>query len=415
MATTAMAMAMATMKDTLGLNTQEPIKSKSAKKKAKAKTVRGDKTPITLITPITPITPIIITLEHTPTPTPTSINIKKISDLDVTTKISMIGKMLVQHNTQYAITIINNLIKQNIDMHQIIYIIEELLSFGDIEFLRFVNSFNSGIINMFTNLDKILYKMDTDTILTLLYDKIIDIELSAKLNKVSLANVMYIIIQFSDYNKDIKQYLFDLYVSQCVINFNKNQKTNTPHTPHTPNTPNTLINTATNKQVDSIEETKNINKLKYKLIRDLDAQLLIHMVHYNICNDIFVYVKACVDSNMLSPEILNFDRILEAYQTMENTYKDEVNNKCLRSRLVGVIKLISKYCLDKLANIPIFTEYKQHFNTYYNIQIMSRLNIENKNTQQSQQLSKQLDLICIDSYKYINSQLSWGSQYDLDF
>ena len=118
---------------------------------------------------------------------------------------------------------------------------------------------------------------------------------------------------------------------------------------------------------------------------------------------------------MLSPEILNFDRILEAYQTMEDTYKDEVNNKCLRSRLVGVIKLISKYCLDKLANIPIFTEYKQHFNTYYNIQIMSRLNIENKNTQQSQQLSKQLDLICIDSYKYINSQLSWGSQYDLDF
>ena len=221
--------AMATTKYTLGLNTQEPIKSKSAKKKAKAKTVRGDKTPITImspITPITPITPIIITLEHTPTPTPTSINIKKISDLDVTTKISMIGKMLVLHNTQYAITIINNLIKQNIDMHQIIYIIEELLSFGDIEFLRFVNSFNSGIINMFTNLDKILHKMDTDIILTLLYDKIIDIELSAKLNKVSLANVMYIIIQFSDYNKDIKQYLFDLYVSQCVINFNKNQKTN---------------------------------------------------------------------------------------------------------------------------------------------------------------------------------------------
>ena len=109
--------AMATTKYTLGLNTQEPIKSKSAKKKAKAKTVRGDKTPITImspITPITPITPIIITLEHTPTPTPTSINIKKISDLDVTTKISMIGKMLVLHNTQYAITIINNLIKQNI-------------------------------------------------------------------------------------------------------------------------------------------------------------------------------------------------------------------------------------------------------------------------------------------------------------
>ena len=338
-------------------------------------------------------------------------SVKKLTERDIRNKIAIICNFLPQH-AECAVIIFENLQKQNIDKLQIIQIIEEVLPLcdGNIKLLNYVNSFDCNILNMFKNLDKILHKLDTQSIRYLCDNKIININLSATLNNVSIEKVMYIIIQFSEYNIEIKKYLFDEYAIKYV---NKKRKTYITN----------YIAKANLLNISISEENKILQALYYKILRDLEAQLLIHMLYYNVCNDIFVYIKACIDNNMLSADILNFNRILESFQAMDAKYKNDKNNICLRSRLVGVIKLISDQCLYKVITIPEYTDYKKNFNTFYNIHNIKLLQdvdvhiqTTNKKTRKhtkitnKQQLINILDLICYDSYYYIDSQLPWGSQ-----
>lgn len=289
-----------------------------------------------------------------------------LTHVDITQKIDFIRKFITTNAPQNVITIFENLIKQNIHNIQIRQIIEGILPNikGNVELILYINAFDNTIINMIINLDIILHTIDASIIMQLLKDKIIDINVIAKINNISIEKTINIIIQFCDYDDKIKLYLYNNYI-----------------------------------------DTNNVSKLNRRcIILKLEYNLLVHMLYYNICNDIFVYIKTCVDNNMLSPKLLTFNAILLTFQKLEFTIKNDntINQARLKGRLIGVTQLISKYCFDYLFSIPEYTDYKANFNTYYNI-----------HTDNNKELSKQLDIICLDSYKYINSQLPWGSRYNI--
>jgi hypothetical protein len=261
--------------------------------------------------------------------------------------------------------------KNNIDI-DITYLIDQILPFGDIVFYRYVKSENKDMINSFHSFDKILHTNDTNLILNLLKFDIIEPHYSAVVNNTTITTVVYMIIQLSEYDVEVKDYLFQKY-----------------------------------SQGDSQEDSHNIS----------EEGLLRHMLLENVCNDIFVYIKACLENKMISVNILNFDRILESYQAMYDKYKDNAkDNKRLRSRLIGITQLISKYCLDKLLMLPTYEDYKTKFESQdiikkYTKDQSDQTNQSDQSDQTDQTELKQIiNKICYDSYEYINFRVPWGSQ-----
>ena len=265
--------------------------------------------------------------------------------------ISMLAKLLIDCEKFKAIQILRNLKKQNID---ITYLINQVLPLGDIVFYRFVKSESRNLMNSFHAFDKYLHTMETSLILDLFKYDIIEPQYSSQINTVSLDKVLYMIIQFTEYNPTIKDYLFEKYSSVAS-----------------------------------------------------EQGLLEHMIFYNVCHDIFIYVNACNQDDRVINKLLNFKHILESYQAMYNKHKnDEKYNKCLRSRLIGITQIISQFCKENQLMMPEYNQYKEKFSSYYQI--------NNTTTAQSpvsqKTIKKLLDQICLDSYNYINDAVPWGSQ-----
>jgi hypothetical protein len=268
--------------------------------------------------------------------------------------ITMLGNLLLTGEKFKAIQMLRNLKdKQNVDIS---YLIDELLPLGDILFYRFVKSINRDLINSFHAFDKYLHTLDTKVILDLFKFDIIEPHYSAQINNVSLDKVLYMIIQFSEYNDDVIHYLFEKYSSV----------------------------------------------VKY-------MGLLEHMIFYNVCHDIFIYVNACNQDEKIIYKVLHFSNILESYQAMYNKHeKDEKYNKCLRSRLIGLNKLIAKLCKDKHLTIPSYNQYQKKFSSYYQI------NTNTETTTNYTKIQTLLNQICLDSYNYINDAVPWGCQRWID-
>ena len=265
--------------------------------------------------------------------------------------ISMLAKLLIDGEKFKAIQMLRNLKIQNID---ITYLINQVLPFGDIVFYRFVKSESRDLMNSFHAFDKYLHTMETSLILDLFKYDIIEPSYSAQINTVSLDKVLYMIIQFTEYNHTIKDYLFEKYSS--VVS---------------------------------------------------EQGLLEHMILYNVCHDIFIYVNACNQDDRVIHKLLNFKHILESYQAMYNKHKDdEKYNKCLRSRLIGLVQLISQFCKEHQLMMPEYNQYKEKFSSYY--QINTTPTAQSPASQKT--IQKLLEQICLDSYNYINDSLPWGSQ-----
>lgn len=264
--------------------------------------------------------------------------------------ITVLANLLLTGEKFKAILMLRNLKdKQNID---ITHLINEVLPLGDIVFYRFVKSINPDLMNSFHAFDKYLHTLDTNVVLDLFKFDIIDPQYSAKINKVSLDKVFYMIIQFTEYNEDVISYLVEKYSSV----------------------------------------------VKYQ-------GLLEHMIYYNVCHDIFIYINACNQDDRIIHKLLKFTNILESYQAMYDKHeKDEKYNKCLRSRLIGLTQLIAKLCKDKQLIIPTYKEYHERFSSYYQI----NTNIDTPTSQTK--IQNLIEQICIDSYNYINDAVPWGSQ-----
>ena len=278
---------------------------------------------------------------------------------------SLLQTMLVKNEKFNAIKLLRKLkYENNID---ITYFIDQLLPLGEIVFYRFVKMESREMINSFHTYDKILHTIDYKAIIDLLEFNIIEPEYAAQVNEVSLDKVIYIIIQFSEYNDIVKDYLYKKY-SQHIS----------------------------------------------------DEGLLHHMIYYNVCNDIFVYVRACMQYDKCTSEFINFNKILESYQAMYDRHKDNDDfNVSLRSRLIGVLKLVKVLCLDKLLMMPEYTEYKEKFESYYNINETPDPTNKTADTKSNtiyslgsdnKKMQNILDKLCYDSYEYINGVVPWGSQ-----
>ena len=333
---------------------------------------------------------------------------------DISTRIlnnsSFVGRFLNNNTTQdtaHAITIINNLRKSNFDNIHIIKIIENVLPVANYEFLIFINTINNNIINNVKNLDNILHHLPSDDIIALLENKILNIQITAENMAMTPEQIMFIIIQFSNYNDTIIKYLFN-------ISFNNKFNNNSNDSNDSNDKPGQNVNgKQSNKRLKTTKTTNTtyieLVKLKYKN-NSLPYKLLEHMLYYNVCNDIFVYVKACIDNNMLSSEVLNFNKILESFTIMNDKQKDKPQtiNIRLRSRLIGVIKLLSELCYNYSLEMPLYKDYTTNFKTFYKI-----YKVDNETINKT--ILDLLDSICLDSYIYINDSVPWGAQKDIRY
>lgn len=270
---------------------------------------------------------------------------EQLDDESMNSIISVLGNIMIKGDNIKAIQLLRNLKQKNIE---ITYLIDQILPFGDIIFYRYVKSVNRDMMNSFHTFDKILHTNDSNLILDLLKFDIIEPYYSVKVNKTDIATVIYMIIQLSDYDEKVKTYLFEKY----AVN---------------------------------------------------EEGLLRHMFLENVCNDVFVYIRACLENNMTSPQVLNFDRIIDSYQAMYDKYKNnEKDKKRLQSRLIGITQLINKQCLDNLLMLPEYEDYKKRFESFYESKQIFK--------KENSQLKQLLDKICYDSYEYVNFRVPWGSQ-----
>jgi hypothetical protein len=267
------------------------------------------------------------------------------------TLVGVLASFLERGEKFKTIKILRDLKAKKVDIS---YLIDQILPLGDIIFYRFVKDEQRSLINSFNTFDKILHNLEPQTVIDLLHFNIIEPHIAAEVNNTSLDKVIYMIIQFTEYEPLVYDYLFKKYP------------------------------------------------------RDITHEgLLNHMIFYNICHDIFIYINACNKSNRNTAEFLNFERILESYQRMYDKYKDdEKQRKFLRSRLIGLAPLISKQCKDRLLMMPEYEEYKAKFQSYYQI---NHTNDTDANRDTSE-IIRLLDKICYDSYDWVNDKVPWGSQ-----
>jgi len=250
-------------------------------------------------------------------------------------------------------------LKTNIENHDITYILNELLPLGDIIFYKYVKTESREIINSLYSFDKMLHFKTGKEIIDMIHHDIIEPEYAAELNSCTLYNVLYYIIQFSEYDDDVIQYLFGKYSSKCVCSYEG------------------LIN---------------------------------HMLCKNVINDIMVYLKTCVSGGTLNSTSMSFESILASYKRMEEKYKmentppkDGYENKFLRSRLIGVCSLIVSLCVKHSIMLPTFIEFEAVLKSYYSVNHIEDFKYK-------EEIIQLLNKLVYDCYMYVDMQLPWGLQ-----
>ena len=285
----------------------------------------------------------------------------KVSDaLALDDAIELLKKLLSLGQKFKVIQILRDL-KTNIDDNDITYILNELLPHGDIIFYKFVKTESREILNSLYAFDRMLHFKTSKEIINMIHHDIIEPEYAAELNDCTLFNVLYYIVQFSEYDESVIQYLFEKYSSKGVFSYEG------------------LIN---------------------------------HMLCKNVINDIMVYLKTCINNGNLNSESLSFESVLSSYKRMAEKYKKEIQpigdgdgyqNKFLRSRLIGVCSLIVSLCVQHSIMLPTFIEFEAILKSYYNVNHIEDFKYK-------EEIIQLLDKLIYDCYMYVDMQLPWGLQ-----
>jgi hypothetical protein len=283
---------------------------------------------------------------------------KIVDDIALDDAIVLLKQLLSLGQKFKVIQILRDL-KTNIEDHDITYILNELLPFGDIIFYKFVKMESREIINSLYSFDKMLHFKTGKEIIDMIHHDIIEPEYAAELNSCALYNVLYYIVQFSEYDEEVISYLFKKYSNKCVFSYEG------------------LVN---------------------------------HMLCKNVINDIMVYLKTCINGGNLNSTSLSFESILESYKRMEEKYKNEnttpkdgYENKFLRSRLIGVCSLIVSLCVKYSIMLPTFIEFEAILQSYYSVNHINDFKYKD-------QIINLLNKLIYDCYMYVDMQLPWGLQ-----
>jgi hypothetical protein len=281
-------------------------------------------------------------------------------DLALEDAIELLKHLLSMGQKFKVIQILRDL-KTNIEYNDITYLLSQLLPFGDIIFYKFVKTESREILNSLHSFDNMLHFKTSKEIIEMLHHDIIEPEYAAELNRCTLYNVLYYIVQFSEYDEGVIQYLFDKYSSRGVFSYEG------------------LVN---------------------------------HMLFKNVVNDVMVYLNTCITSGNLNGNTLSFTNILESYQRLVEKYekenehtpaRDGYDKKFLRSRFIGVCSLIVSLCVEHSIMLPTFIEFEAIFKSYYSVN-----NI--KDTKYQKEIIQLLDKLIYDCYMYVDTQLPWGLQ-----
>jgi hypothetical protein len=227
--------------------------------------------------------------------------------------------------------------------NDISYFLDELLPWADVLFCRFIKGENKDIINSFHTFDKILHGLPIEDIISLLKFDIIEPVYSAQINETTLEHVIYMIMQFSEYRDEIISYMFEKYSDIITIN-----------------------------------------------------GFVKHLLFNNINNDIIVYLKALHEKNLIVPEYITFERVIDSYKFM---YEKNTNANYLNSRLLHVIDLFVNTSIKYQVMMPSFQEYYESLKKLYTVQ------------GNNEHIIKAMHKLCFDCHSYINGKLPWGLQY----
>jgi len=251
-------------------------------------------------------------------------------------------KYLISNNERGKVYKILKDFKFKVPDGDISYFLNELLPWADVLFCRFIKGENKDIINSFHTFDKILHGFPVKDIITLLDLDIIEPVYSAQVNETTLEHVIYMIMQFSEYRDEIISYMFGKYPNIITI-------------------------------------TGFIN----------------HLLFSNINNDIIVYLKALHEKNIMNPEYITFERVLESYKFM---YEKNANANYLNSRILHVIDLLVNTCNKYQVMMPSITEYCKSLQKLYTVK------------DNNKQIINAMNKLCFDCHNYINEKLPWGLQ-----
>ena len=285
---------------------------------------------------------------------------KVVDNLALDDAIELLKHLLSLGQKFKVIQILRDL-KTNIEDHDITYVLNELLPFGDIIFYKFVKTESREILNSLYSFDKMLHFKTSKEITDMLHHDIIEPEYAAELNSCSLYNVLYYIVQFSEYDEGVMQYMFNKYANRGVFSYEG------------------LVN---------------------------------HMFFKNVINDMMVYLNTCITSRNLNSNTLSFENVLGSYQRLVDKYekeneltppRDGYDKKFLRSRFIGVCSLIVSLCVQHSIMLPTFIEFEAIFKSYYNVNHID-------DTKYKEEVLSLLDKLIYDCYMYVDMQLPWGLQ-----
>jgi hypothetical protein len=197
------------------------------------------------------------------------------------------------------------------ECNDISFIVNQLLEHGDLLFYRYVKQEYPDILNSYSAMDIILHSQKPTNIIQILEYNIFDFEYSAKVNEEPIEKVMYMFLQFTEYDEIIKEFMFKKYPD--ILN-------------------------------------------EYGLFK--------HLLFYNVPNEVIVYMKACMDNDKFTDYYVNLTKILESYTDLKNKNTGSI---FLRSRLINVINMIINIHTFNDYPLPSYEEFLEHFKKFYSI------------------------------------------------
>lgn len=218
---------------------------------------------------------------------------------------------LMKNKQQMKVYTILKEFKAKVPDGDITYFLDQLLPYGDLLFYRYVKGECHDMMNSYHTFDKILHTMDPKMVINLLKFDIIEPEYSAKINEKTLEEVLYMIIQFNEYQDELISYILETYSSQTSY-----------------------------------------------------SGLAHHMLFYNVTNDILVYLKAIKDKQLLCLEYIDFQRV---WNSFEHIQKNNLNSILTRSRMINVIDLFVNICKKEELMMPEYINFYNHFTNLYKL------------------------------------------------
>lgn len=226
--------------------------------------------------------------------------------------ISKLQRLISSGNksdTFEAIDILKRIQKDGVDIKNILI---QLLPFANLIFCTFVRLVSRDFINTLDVYDILFNSLQENEIIKLLDSKVIEPDHAIKINSIdSMSSILYLIIQNCKYNKKIIEYLLNKY--------------------------NDIIS---------------------------DEGIFLHMIMYNIPNDVILYIKSCIKNDKFDEQHVNVPQILKYYRQADTKFN---NNTIFKSRIHNVIQMIIDIKMEKGYNFPTQNEFVENFKKYYNI------------------------------------------------